>query len=252
MKASMRGLILASLLAVALAAGSVSADVFSIPKQPPYDQYGNVLMNRTSEAHGVSWVSFSHWSHRRSYTCRVCHLELEFAMEANATEITEKANRQGRYCGACHDGKTAFGHTADNCGTCHNGNISFGEEKFKDLASLPMARYGNRIDWSKALREGMISPRQSILDDSYAPIPFVKELRLEAEETNIAPAVFSHREHTQWLDCANCHPQIFKIKKKTTENFSMDNILKGEFCGACHLTVAFPVNDCKRCHCAEE
>jgi c(7)-type cytochrome triheme protein len=252
MKASMRGLILASLCAVALAAGSVSAGVFSLPDQPPYDQYGNVLMNRTSEAHGVSWVSFSHWSHRRSYTCRVCHLELEFAMEANATEITEKANRQGRYCGACHDGKTAFGHTADNCGTCHNGNISFGEEKFKDLASLPMARYGNRIDWSKALREGMISPRQSILNDSYAPIPFVKELRLEAEETNITPAVFSHREHTQWLDCANCHPQIFKIKKKTTENFSMDNILKGEFCGACHLTVAFPVNDCNRCHCAEE
>jgi c(7)-type cytochrome triheme protein len=248
----MRGLILASLCAVALVAASVSATVFSIPEQPPYYQYGNVLMNRTSEAHGISWVTFSHWSHRRSYTCRVCHLELEFAMKANSTEITEESNRQGKYCGACHDGKTAFGHTADNCGTCHSGNISFGEEKFKDLASLPMARYGNRIDWSKALREGMISPRQSILNDRYAPIPFVKELRLEPEETNITPAVFSHREHTLWLDCANCHPRIFKIKKKTTENFSMDNILKGEFCGACHLSVAFPVNDCNRCHCAEK
>lgn len=28
----------------------------------------------------------------------------------------------------------------------------------------------------------------------------------------------------------------------------MNNILKGEFCGVCHLSVAFPVNDCARCH----
>jgi hypothetical protein len=37
-------------------------------------------------------------------------------------------------------------------------------------------------------------------------------------------------------------------KKKTTKHFSMDRILKGEFCGVCHLTVVFPMNDCKRCH----
>jgi hypothetical protein len=24
--------------------------------------------------------------------------------------------------------------------------------------------------------------------------------------------------------------------------------LAGEFCGVCHMTVAFPMNDCKRCH----
>jgi hypothetical protein len=28
----------------------------------------------------------------------------------------------------------------------------------------------------------------------------------------------------------------------------MARILKREFCGVCHLTVAFPMNDCKRCH----
>ena len=28
----------------------------------------------------------------------------------------------------------------------------------------------------------------------------------------------------------------------------MSRILKREFCGVCHLTVAFPMDDCKRCH----
>ena len=34
------------------------------------------------------------------------------------TLITEDANKKGKYCGACHDGKTAFGHTGDNCDKC--------------------------------------------------------------------------------------------------------------------------------------
>ena len=28
----------------------------------------------------------------------------------------------------------------------------------------------------------------------------------------------------------------------------MSAILNGEFCGVCHLTVAFPMDDCQRCH----
>jgi c(7)-type cytochrome triheme protein len=28
----------------------------------------------------------------------------------------------------------------------------------------------------------------------------------------------------------------------------MTAMLKGEYCGACHLTVAFPLHNCKRCH----
>jgi c(7)-type cytochrome triheme protein len=52
----------------------------------------------------------------------------------------------------------------------------------------------------------------------------------------------------QWLDCNNCHPDNFNIKKKTTKHFSMERILKREFCGVCHLTVAFPMDDCKRCY----
>ena len=43
--------------------------------------------------------------------------ELEMSMQANGTGITEKDVREGRYCGACHDGNTAFG--VMECTRCH-------------------------------------------------------------------------------------------------------------------------------------
>jgi c(7)-type cytochrome triheme protein len=79
-------------------------------------------------------------------------------------------------------------------------------------------------------------------------ISFDKELILESEWHNIPNAVFPHKAHTAWLDCNNCHPDPFNIKKKTTKHFEMRFILEGQFCGVCHMTVAFPMQDCKRCH----
>jgi len=230
-------------------AGAALAQYWNFPPPPLPSRYGNILINRLSEKNGELPVTFSHWSHRRKDTCRVCHFELGFEMKVNATEITEEKCREGQFCGACHDGKQVFGHTKkEDCKKCHNGNIAYGEEKFKDLAPFPRAPYGNKVDWVAALKEGLIQPRQSLLDDHYTPMPFNKRLSLEAEWTMVPPAYFSHEIHKQWLDCSNCHPDIFNIKKKTTEHFSMKYNLDGKFCGACHLKVAFPLNDCKRCH----
>lgn len=245
-------IIICALLLTAVITALSFSEGIDILEIPPANQYGNMLMNRLSGKHGQPWVIFSHWSHRMQYTCRVCHLELEFEMKVNATEITEDKNRNGEYCGACHNGKTAFGHTKGNCAKCHNGNIMFGKDKFVALSNMPIARFGNQIDWSKALMEQLIRPRQSIFDISYSPMPFKKELTLEAVGANIAPVIFSHQIHAQWLDCANCHPDIFNIKKKTTEHFSMKFISQGKFCGVCHRSVAFPINDCNRCHCGIE
>jgi len=168
-------------------------------------------------------------------------------MSLNSTIITESENREGKYCGACHDGKTAFGHTEEHCNKCHNGDKNYGAEKFKELDSLPETPYGNRIDWSAALESGQIKPK-TFLTEKPEAIQFDKELLLEAEWAMIPPAIFPHKKHIQWLDCANCHPDIFNIKKKTTKHFAMKYILKNEFCGVCHGKVAFPLNDCKRCH----
>jgi len=71
---------------------------------------------------------------------------------------------------------------------------------------------------------------------------------LEAEWERVPPAIFSHKNHTAWLTCSNCHPEIFNIQKKTTKHFEMKMNLVGEFCGVCHMTVAFPMSDCRACH----
>ncbi len=223
---------------------------WDFPPPPPADEFGNLLINRTSEKNGVKPATFSHWIHRRKHTCRVCHFELEFGMKVNTTEITEDANKSGRYCGTggCHDGKTAFGHDKPNCEKCHNGNKRYGKEKFSGLSALPKAKFGNGIDWVKALQNGSITPLNYLTIKPADDITFDKTLSLQAEMNNIPPAIFPHKTHLRWLDCNNCHPDVFNIKKKTTKHFSMDRILEGEFCGACHLNVAFPMNDCKRCH----
>jgi c(7)-type cytochrome triheme protein len=75
-------------------------------------------------------------------------------------------------------------------------------------------------------------------------------LRLPYPWNYVPPAYFPHQAHTHWLECANCHPDIFNIEKKTTESFVMKYILKKKFCGVCHLKVAFPLDDCKGCHSA--
>lgn len=222
---------------------------FQFPPAPPAWEYGNLLLNRASEKKGAKAATFSHWLHRRRHTCRVCHFELEFGMKANTTEITEDANRSGRFCGAsgCHDGKAAFGHEEPHCKKCHNGEIGYGKERISELSGFPKRKYGNGIDWDKALGKGLIKPL-TYLSIMPSDVTFDKTLNLQAEWFNIPPAIFPHKTHVEWLDCNNCHPDIFNIKKKATKHFSMALNLKGEFCGTCHLTVAFPMNDCRKCH----
>lgn len=212
-------------------------------------KYGNILINRVSAKGGVKPATFSHWIHRQKYTCRVCHFELEFNMKVNTTEITEAANKGGRYCGAsgCHDGKSAFGHDELHCEKCHNGKLTYGKEKFAELSSLPKTMYGNNINWSEALKRGLIKP-VNYLTMKPGGITYDKQLLFGTKRAFVAPSVFPHTEHTQWLDCSNCHPDIFNIKKKGTRSFAKAQIVQGRFCGACHGTVAFPLMDCQRCH----
>jgi len=59
--------------------------------------------------------------------------------------------------------------------------------------------------------------------------------------------VYPHKQHTELLDCSNCHPAIF-IPQKGANQISMAAILLGEKCGVCHGKVAFPVSECRLCH----
>lgn len=119
------------------------------------------------------------------------------------------------------------------------------QEPREALAPLPPDTAGNQVLWREALRKGSIRPRSSLrpetevrtLDfdiymDRYGSLPIVR---------------FPHREHSQWLDCSNCHEALFK-SKAGANNITMMSILQGEQCGQCHGAVAFPLTECQRCH----
>jgi len=112
--------------------------------------------------------------------------------------------------------------------------------------SLSKAKSGNRVDWVKALEAGEISPRYERLNDDAKPV--VMDLNIVREVKGSMPdVVYPHKQHTEWLDCSNCHPAIF-IPQKGANQISMASILLGQKCGVCHGKVAFPVSECRKCH----
>jgi c(7)-type cytochrome triheme protein len=235
------------IITIILGATASFAGIFDLPKPAPPDRYGTILIDRAAASGPSKAVVFSHWRHRARYSCRVCHFELGFELQVNASEITEADNRHGLFCGACHDGTEAFPVTDKaQCSRCHAGKIHSEKKAFKNFSeNLPKAAYGNEVDWVQA--KEILKPRFALSEEEKS-LDFDKELLLQARWFNIPPAVFPHTVHAQFLDCANCHPDVFNIKQKTTEHFEMRFILEGKFCGACHLNVAFPLDDCMRCH----
>ena len=222
---------------------------WDLPAPAPPHEYGDLLIDRISTSNGVEPVSFSHWSHRAKYTCRVCHWELGFSFKSGGTDITEEDNRNGLFCGKCHDGKVAFDHSEKNCQRCHTGEKPSNREAFYKLQrNLQKDKFGNRINWSAAIKTKRIKPLYSIFHPEERPLDFKKRLELKAEWPYVPAAFFPHKAHVQWLDCGSCHPDIFKIKKKTTKHFLMKYILEEKFCGVCHMKVAFPMDNCRRCH----
>jgi c(7)-type cytochrome triheme protein len=111
---------------------------------------------------------------------------------------------------------------------------------------LPRSNAGNRVDWVKSLREGKIAPRADRIDAK--ALPAVMDLNIVREVKGSMPdVVYPHKQHTEWLDCSNCHPAIFKPQKGANQ-ISMAGILLGQACGVCHGKVAFPVSECRLCH----
>jgi c(7)-type cytochrome triheme protein len=111
---------------------------------------------------------------------------------------------------------------------------------------LSRSNAGNRVDWVKSLREGKINPRADKVDPKAAPA--VMDLNIVREVKGSMPdVVYPHKQHTEWLDCSNCHPAIFKPQKGANQ-ISMAGILLGQQCGVCHGKVAFPVSECRLCH----
>jgi c(7)-type cytochrome triheme protein len=127
-----------------------------------------------------------------------------------------------------------------------NPGIRFLQDPNLGLANLPPDVVGNKVRWVQALESGLIAPRTNILPETKIR---VLDLDVIMPRTAEMPMVrFPHKQHTEWLDCSNCHEHLFKSKAGATVKVNMFEILSGEYCGLCHGAVSFPLTECKRCH----
>jgi c(7)-type cytochrome triheme protein len=113
------------------------------------------------------------------------------------------------------------------------------------LSKLTPDTTGNMVRWVQALEKGEINPRANLNPDTKINI-YDSDVLLNLKGG--MPIVrFPHKQHTQWLDCVNCHDGLFK-KESGANKLSMLAILNGEQCGVCHGAVSFPLTECFRCH----
>ena len=82
---------------------------------------GDIQFERkTKGADDVKPALFPHWVHRVKFKCYVCHNDsLGFKMKAGTTPVDMDAIEEGKYCGACHKGKSAFAVSIETCTRCH-------------------------------------------------------------------------------------------------------------------------------------
>jgi c(7)-type cytochrome triheme protein len=90
-----------------------------LPAQCLGDEFGDIKFKRKSDAPGeYPPAIFPHWLHRMQFRCYVCHDDIT-KMKAGSNPITMDAIEGGKFCGACHNGKIAFGVVFEACPRCH-------------------------------------------------------------------------------------------------------------------------------------
>lgn len=115
-----------------------------------------------------------------------------------------------------------------------------------DLENFPTDKFG-LVDWVATLDQGLINPRGSIVANAVEGVPFDMNVLMPSKTGMIAGAHFPHKTHTTWMGCDSCHVKIF-IPLAGSNDLTMSTIVEGNACGVCHGKVAFPLNDCARCH----
>ena len=82
-------------------------------------EYGDVVLNNYSDKAGMRPVVFPHWFHRVRFRCKACHADLGIKFKAGGNEINMVKIIDGQFCGACHNGRVAWG--VESCDLCHSG-----------------------------------------------------------------------------------------------------------------------------------
>jgi len=185
------------------------------PDQAPTDVAASWPGDFTYGEDPANAVTFSHEKHVSDYgqTCDACHaeiFELKYGAALAKGDFRMQPMYEGKYCGACHNGETAF--QADDfsrCNSCHTGAVQ-----------KPTAGVFAKLAGPKG------------------------PIELGSDET---VAVFSHEAHDSFA-CRDCHTKLFPIKKTGTVT-TMDEINGGKACGSCHNgEKASDASDCHKYH----
>ncbi len=229
------------------------------------ENYGTVVINNYSKHSGMEAVVFDHWLHRAKFTCRLCHIDIGFTMEGGATAISAADNMNGYYCGSCHDGRRVFEgreifascageytpEEGKRCARCHSTGKT--EARLYDFQTftrkLPRV-FGKLIDWEKAEKEGLIKLVDYLegISSKRSSLEAQKDFTIMVRSMRWADVTFSHEKHIVWNGCEVCHPLIYPSSKQGTLQYSMADIMDGQSCGVCHVSVAFSVWLCRKCH----
>lgn len=252
------------LAAVALLPPAPPASAWTTAAPP---DYGRVVLDSFTPEANMPPAQFDHWRHRARHTCRVCHVDVGFAMAAKETRVSAGTNQGGFHCGACHDGRATWrgkpifascsGDRAKpedevRCKRCHDRGDPGQRRKDFDAftAGLPRKGATGDVDWEEAEAQGKIKPLDFLEGQSFrrTPLRMDKDVAIQSKASWMTDVVFSHRKHAVWNGCEACHPEIFPSTKRGNAKYSMFQISSGEYCGVCHGRVAFPLAHCQRCH----
>ena len=81
---------------------------------------GDIAFQRKAVEGDTPPAVFPHWFHRIRFKCYACHPGL-FEMKAGSNPVTMDAIAAGKFCGACHNGRTAWAPSFETCNRCHVG-----------------------------------------------------------------------------------------------------------------------------------
>lgn len=234
-------------------------------RYPPPHELGHVVLDQRARKAGLPPVAFDHFRHRAAFTCRVCHVDVGFAMTAGATGVSATTNASGYHCGACHDGKRTYrGRTifpacdgtktlppGGACRRCHAPEDAARLRAAYGTFAAQLPRNGHgAVDWERAEAQGRVKPLDVLEGVSLPrpPLTMNRDVAISAEASWVKNIIFSHRKHSVWNGCEVCHPDIFPATRAGEVKYTMFQISSGAYCGACHDKVAFPLADCEGCH----
>lgn len=211
-------------------------------------------------------ASFSHNDHLKMFKCNECHSSI-FIGGVRSFRYTMPQMEQGKSCGTCHDGKTAFTVTG-NCEKCHSNTPQDHVFTIKDSGQVPFSHAKHRMKYAcgqchnNIVAAGVAAKRFTMSDmdkgkscgachDSKTAFSVkscsrchpVKEVLFSDD------ARFNHDKHLSVYSCGDCHNKLYNAGIDN-KRYSMDQMEKGSSCGSCHegSTVFSVKGDCEKCH----